>query len=421
VSVPPGELARQVLETCHRKEAPPVEPFQRLIEQASSENTSIADAASVALFRDLVEPLSDAFEPDYCDIYAALFSRAIAATIREYSETGLLARYQRIRSPRRFPGEADNVRDVVVLSRVTLGADVAVSSLMLDAAKKRFPKARIHFAGSLKAYELFAGDERIRHIPLPYSRGGTLRQRLEAGRLLGARLREVGGIVIDPDSRLTQLGLLPVCEEDKYFFFESRSYGGSSGEPIGRLAQRWLAETFAVADARSFIAPACGPLYPDEDFVCVSLGVGENPAKRIRDPFEENLLRLLLERGANLLIDQGAGGEESGRVLDCLKRLGAPSSRVKTWRGAFAPFAATIAGARLYTGYDSSGQHVAATCGVPLLTVFAGFVTPRMFDRWHPSGDGPMEVIRVENPDPGFVLEQAAEAMSRLSRASSLS
>ncbi len=33
-------------------------------------------------------------------------------------------------------------------------------------------------------------------------------------------------LVIDPDSRLTQLGLLPVCPEERYRLFESRAYGG---------------------------------------------------------------------------------------------------------------------------------------------------------------------------------------------------
>ena len=35
------------------------------------------------------------------------------------------------------------------------------------------------------------------------------------------------------------------------------------------------------------------------------------------------------------------------------------------WEGSFAGFAAIIAASRLYVGYDSAGQHVAAACGVP--------------------------------------------------------
>ena len=32
-------------------------------------------------------------------------------------------------------------------------------------------------------------------------------------------------IVVDPDSRLTQLGLVPVCADERYYFFESRTFG----------------------------------------------------------------------------------------------------------------------------------------------------------------------------------------------------
>ena len=51
-------------------------------------------------------------------------------------------------------------------------------------------------------------------------------------------------------------------------------------------------------------------------------------------------------------------------------------------------------------GYDSAGQHVAAACGVPLISIFAGFPVPRMFDRWRPKG----HVLRVDNRDVDDVL-----------------
>jgi hypothetical protein len=50
-------------------------------------------------------------------------------------------------------------------------------------------------------------------------------------------------------------------------------------------------------------------------------------------------------------------------------------------------------------------QHVAA-CGVPLITVFAGFPVERMFQRWRPSGPGPVYVVRVDKPEPERVLDE---------------
>ena len=93
----------------------------------------------------------------------------------------------------------------------------------------------------------------------------------------------------------------------------------------------------------------------------MSLGVGDNPAKRIADPFEENCSALLAARGVAVCIDKGAGGEEAARVERAVERSGV---RASFWDGSFAGFAAIVAGSRLYVGYDSAGQHVAAACGV---------------------------------------------------------
>ena len=77
---------------------------------------------------------------------------------------------------------------VFVLSRITLGADVAVTSVILDAAKRRFPAREITLAGPRKNYELFAGDPRIGHAPIDYVRGG-LRERFAAAEALQATRR----------------------------------------------------------------------------------------------------------------------------------------------------------------------------------------------------------------------------------------
>ena len=81
------------------------------------------------------------------------------------------------------------------------------------------------------------------------------------------------------------------------------------------------------------------------------------------------------------------------------------------WDGSFAGFAAIIAGSSLYVGYDSAGQHVAAACGVPLISIFAGFPAPRMFERWRPVGPG-CKVIRVDVPEPTETLARVQAALN---------
>lgn len=362
-------------------------------------NSALLDRATPALFRVVVERLADLFEPRLCDVYAQLFSEIIARSIPSLNQRDLLERYQRVRRPRPFAGDPAAVQAVFVLSRVTLGADVAVTSIVLDAAKKRFPQASIFFVGPEKSWELFAADPALQHHPVSYRRTGSLAERLSAWPKLP------DGIVIDPDSRLTQLGLLPVCPEENYYFFESRSYGGDSDASLPDLTRRWVAETFGVEDARPFIAPP--PSRADPAGVTVSLGVGENPAKRVDDPFEPELLRYLVQHESSILIDRGAGGEEAERVERAVAQAG---GHIRIWDGSFAGFAAQIARSALYVGYDSAGGHVAAACGVPLLSIFSGAVSERMFQRWRPTGPGSVKIVRASDPD--HTLHQAIAQLS---------
>jgi ADP-heptose:LPS heptosyltransferase len=365
----------------------------------------VEEPGGQALFGILVEGLADRFEPALCDVYARLFSRAVAHVADNVDPALLMARYQRVRRPRPISGEPQRV---FVLSRVTLGADVAVTSVLLAAAKQRFPHAEIVFVGPRKNFELFAGDPRLRHADMPYRRGG-LRQRLAVWNPLEALLAAPDSVVIDPDSRLTQLGLLPVCPEEFDHLFESRGYGGETDCALPELAAAWAEETFGVPNARPYVALEPSRAGPGgHPHTAVSLGVGENPAKRIPDPFEERLLGLLAAGGASLVIDKGAGGEEAARVDRAVQRSGV---KAVFWEGSFAGFAAIIAASRLYVGYDSAGQHVAAACGVPLVGIFAGFPAPRMFQRWRPTGQR-ATVIRVDRPDPRETLERVRAAIA---------
>jgi hypothetical protein len=341
-----------------------------------------------AFLSTVVERLGDLFEAKLCETYRALFTDAIA---RVYP-----ALVSRIRHGRVAGGAADRFastgKRVYVLSRITLGADIAVTSVLLDAAKHRFPGADVVFVGPRKNYELFEADPRIRHLEAPYARGGSLTDRLRAS----AALWFDDGLVIDPDSRLTQLGLIAVCPESNYLFFESRSFGGDRAERLPNLAARWASETFGIEGARPYIAPL--PVSEPRADITVSLGVGENPAKRIGGDFERELLCELARTGASVLVDKGGSEEERRRVENALQ----PGMRAH--EGPFAPFAAQIARSRLFVGYDSAAGHVASACGIPQIAIMHGFANERTFARWRPNGI----VVRGDDPEP---LEAATRAM----------
>jgi len=348
----------------------------------------IAEAGNRALFSIVVERLGDLFEPRLCSVYADLFADVISRRIPDLHVQHLVARYERIRKPRKLDRTPTSV---FVLSRVTLGADVAITSILLDAAKRRFPDAQIYFVGPQKSWELFAADSRLRHLLIAYGRSGTLDDRLSIWPHLQESVRQPNSIVIDPDSRLTQLGLLPICSEEDYYFFESRSYGGESAESLSTLTRGWAAETFGIPDAQPYINTGL----PAAEYACtVSFGVGENPEKRVADPFEEELLKQLPRP---ILIDKGAGGEEAQRVEHAASKAG---GGITMWEGSFAGFAAHIQKSKFFVGYDSAGGHVAAACGVPMIGIFAGFASERMFQRWRPTGPGKITVLR---PNPNLL------------------
>jgi ADP-heptose:LPS heptosyltransferase len=365
-----------------------------------------------ALFGILVEGLADRFDPALCEAYARLFSQAVARASGRWDAVSLLARYRLVRRIRPAVGDP---RRVFVLSRITLGADVAITSVLMAAAKLRFPRAEIVFAGPRKNFELFAGDPRIRHAEIAYHRGG-LRRRLAVWESLATLFADPDSLTIDPDSRLTQLGLLPVCPAERYFFFESRAYGSDSDRPLPELAAMWAAETFEWGRPPGLPSSRLKPWIALQSparpggHIAVSLGVGDNTAKRLPDPFEEELLRLLAVDGAPIVIDKGAGGDEAARVERAVARSGV---RASFWEGPFAGFASIVSGAGLYAGYDSAGQHVAAAAGVPLIAVFAGFPAPRMFERWRPAGDR-CQVIRVDRPEVDATLARVREALLEL-------
>ena len=294
---------------------------------------------------------ADRFEPALCDAYAHLFSQAIAYA-REGLSAGdagvaLRARPQ-VRSHRgqAAPHLRALARDARAPSR---GHQRAARG-----GEARFPHAELVFVGPQKNYELFAG----RSAHPACRRGVPPRRTARAPRGLGRAheisLRSRFALVLDPDSRLTQLGLLPVRRGSA-----TTCSKAAATAPIPRARSRTspptgAQKTLGIAGAKPYVAlgPACAAR---ANHIAVSLGVGENPAKRLPDPFEEELLRMLAATGRPLCVDKGAGRRRGGTRRS---RGGAVRrERHASGKGSFAGFASIIPSAALYVGYDSAGQH----------------------------------------------------------------
>lgn len=388
-----------------------------LCELALLDDPELARGGADGIFRHAVEAMGDAFDPSLSDLYIRFFARVLASSgALDLDEKSLVERAERVRRIRATP-ESLAPRKILVLSRVTLGADVAVTSVVLRKMMLRFPEAELVLVGSSKAAGLFAGERRVRVRPIDYPRGGGLLERLQAWpavvEAVGAERGSAEDLIIDPDSRLTQLGMLPVApDESAYYFFDSRSFSRPGRETLAELTAAWLEEVFG---------PGGEPLYPwvslaehiarpaGARWASVNLGVGDNPRKRLDDPFEHRLLSGLLDAGWRIFLDTGGGGEETARVERLIEGLA--SDRIVAWRGSIAGFAARIEASDLYLGYDSACQHIAAALGVSTVNIFAGYRSAKMIERWRPVGPGEVRMIVVdEGEPPDRVLARVLEA-----------
>src|SRR5262245_39359564 len=304
------------------------------------------------------------------------------------------------------------------------------------------PGAEFVLLGSSKLRELFAGDTRVRIHEIKYERGADVISRLKSWiEVVEAVNDEIRGLsadeflLVDPDSRLTQLGLLPLVKDERnYLFFESRSYQGRTSairnpQSIGELASCWANEVFgATGESFPYVAPPSehrdfGRLVVEKlrragatRVTVVSLGVGGNQNKRVSEEFEIEMVNRLIKDSA-LILDKGATGEEReqiDRVVANLRAAGRPvieiwdgaradaisSEKIEadavTWDGSLGAFAGLIAAGDRYVGYDSAGQHIAAALRIPTLTIFVNTSSPTFAARWRPYGPGVIEVFDVK-------------------------
>ncbi len=341
-------------------------------------------------FRTIVEALADSFDPAQAEAYEELMRAWIPA----------LAPVQ--------PIVPQRVEAIFVLSRVTLGADIKITSIILNAMKRRFPEAEIVLVGNRKSAELFSADSRISHLNADYPRTGPVTSRIQFARDLQRQIDGPDRIVIDPDSRMTQLGLIPVCAPEHYFHFSSRT--AHSAHNLTELTQAWLLETFGES-GEAYIAAPRVPIEGQAPRATVSLGVGDNETKRVHGDFEVQLIRALGENFGTIWIDRGVGGNEGARVTAAAEASGC-IDRIRFWEGSFAGFASLIAQSDLYTGYDSAGQHAAAASGTPLITIFAGAPSDRFRQRWSPQGPGRIRIIDADLHPPEECLQQFRTAVS---------
>ena len=456
---------------------------------ALSPDPEAARNGTQRLFRDLIEPLGDSFLVGDRRLQQRVLARIVSRFRRlpqaqsfheRLNQLGLddedavvdrtrrLAEMKTRALPRR-------VKRVLIPSRVTLGADLLLTGAIVQTCLDAFPDAEIVFLGSRKNAALIApGSSRFRTRELSYPRRGSLLERLLTWvDLVDAVSEETLGlsagrdcIVINPDSRFLQSGLLPVIppgrEESAYFGWDP-SVSGKVTEGRSQLADlsRWLREMFwshprnplrgpslhLEDSVRSWAEEMLASLNLGQDpfLVGMNLGVGGNPDKRIHrnretvSDFERRLVTGLLDQGATLVLDAGLGRDELEQARQLYREIGERGHgtarisggrllrdgpgrlpvRLVLFQGPVDEFGALLEQCRIYVGYDSLGQHLAGALNLDLVTVFGGHASPLFARRWRPGGSGRIRVIE-SGPGPFDTRSQAVLAGKVLAEARSL-
>lgn len=334
-----------------------------------------------------------------------------------------------------FNAEAKAIKWIYLLSRITIGADVAILSVMVQRLSNLFPDAKIIILGNLNLREIFGGNPCIQIQEVAYTRGGGLLERIESWcsavdllerEAAASRAGEV--LVIDSDSRITQLGVLPIISDENCLYFNSHKDSSSSENAcMAEHANAWMDQVFGCGEfCYPKVWPAPALLNRAETIInsllqsgcqritAVNFGVGGNPRKRLGSGFEKKLICELLKQSKTVVIlDRGFGAEElagSQEIADEVKSRGYAvchaefkqgkienfSHGLLTVEGSIGQISALIGGSDEFIGYDSACQHIAAAMAVPTTTIFAGSNNPRFVRRWSACGNTSCRIIHVD-------------------------
>jgi hypothetical protein len=286
-----------------------------------------------------------------------------------------------------------------------------------------FPEAEILLLGPEHLTDFF-NCPRLRWLRVEYQRHGSLFDRLQGWpRVVSLIAREAKGsgreslVVFDPDTRLSQLGLLPLIDEHQTCYFGSRTNPFPDQSPsLPELTNAWLDQLLAEQTYRTpavflpgkmvDIAGAFGERLRQAGarrLVVINLGVGNDQRKRIAGTFEEELLATILQMEAHtvIILDTGGDSEEKERIGVLLRAMQgsaipidfvtddelackeAPFSHgVIGFRGPLGALGGLLFMADAFFGYDSCGQHLASAIGTPAVILFAGAPNPRFLSRW---------------------------------------
>ncbi len=395
-----------------KKESPDLSAIHLLGTMCSDHNRTLALQADEALYRKIIIPLCDDFtsvSTHTCNlILATLIQQAANHNAPETRNTlnkaglpskqHLLARLQRIQSNTGLP-HPQQLKKICILSRVSIGADISITSVLIQRLHQHFPDVPIITIGPDHVPQLFC-QPFLSHRLFAYDRNQSnysrLTQWVQLQHIIDQERRHLHDdefLLIDPDTRLSQLGLLPLAPEQSTRILPSR-IDQDNLDSLSTIANNWFD---GMTQTKEYAYPAFQTCRTPQlavntaATIVVNFGVGNDPGKRISRQFEQELILALIQQGnSTIILDSGKGPNEtheSAAIESFIKEhpiLTAYPHNFVRLQNSISTLTNHIQSADLFIGYDSCSGHIATAAETPTIICFKGAPNPRFFARWQP-------------------------------------
>ena len=218
-------------------------------------------------------------------------------------------------------------------------------------------------------------------------------------------------MVFDADTRLSQTGAMPICDEANHYFIDSATEGSKFGnvENFGSLCNNYLNKIFQEKklnhpkiylpeNEKNIAKDFRNNLQRDKKIIMIHLGSGLKN-KTLSAEFEQHLVLNSFKFGVPLIIKSPVEWEieKIQNLIGFLERNGKKEGKdFFTFKGPLSTFVALISEMDLCIGYDSQSQHMAASLGIPFITLFTGHINRAFLKRWTPISKNFSRIIEVD-------------------------
>jgi ADP-heptose:LPS heptosyltransferase len=393
------------------KKTPDLSAVKLLGSMCFNQDKTLAEQADNALYQQIIIPLCDDFTSRSTRlsllILATLIQQAAKTRDKEsrhalnrenlHNTEQLLDRLNRIQKNKVISTSyQQQIRKICILSRVTIGADICITSVIIQRLHQQFPETPITVIGPNHLPQLF-NYPFLHHSSFTFnkkhSNGSRISHWLQLQQIISHERQQLTGqefLLIDPDTRLSQLGLLPLAPEYSTRILPSR-IDQSGSYSLSKITNIWLD---SILQTSGHCYPALSlktPTTPAENTkftIIVNFGVGQDQRKRISLQFEKELILYLIQlKDSRIILDSGKGENEINQaeaIEDFIREQPVSAPSFHRIQDSIDVLAQHIRMAHLFIGYDSCSGHIATACQTPAVICFKGAPNSRFYARWLP-------------------------------------